>query len=264
MRDLHELPFRTAKIVLAFFVVMSGNPGKSWIEEQQTYNRLTQHHVCEPTLVFLLCCDDPALAEAISVGLVKSARLRLLKLARSCKFVISPLALLHILSTWSRSAALVRREKELHRRVISAAILAVVAADAEGSRVAVDAVEAKDAVYSETASVASMSGKASPGSEFKGEDHWPAHATRRNPVTGEVNEKFSAIREPFLDDVYGDIKGTKTTPVGIRARVLPALNSLLDMSAAYQAGLMVVTHMSSASSASTADGKTASAYRYKY
>jgi len=83
-------------------------------------------------------------------------------------------------------------------------------------------------------------------------------------VTGQFNEKFSAIREPFLDDVYGDIKGTKMTPVGIRARVLSALNSLLDMSAAYQAGLLVVTYMSSDSSASKADGKTASAYRYKY
>jgi len=67
-------------------------------------------------------------------------------------------------------------------------------------------------------------------------------------VTGQFNEKFSAIREPFLDDVYGDIKGTEMTPVGIRARVLSALNSLLDMSAAYQAGLLVVTYMSSDSS----------------
>jgi len=83
-------------------------------------------------------------------------------------------------------------------------------------------------------------------------------------VPGQVKEKFSAICEPFLDDVHGDIKDTNMTPGGIRARVLPALNSLLDMSAAYQAGLLVVTHMSSASSASKADGKTASAYRYKY
>jgi len=80
----------------------------------------------------------------------------------------------------------------------------------------------------------------------------------------QVNEKFSAIREPFLDDVYGDIKDTKMTSVGIRARILPALKSLLDMSAAYQDGLLVVTHMSSASSASKADGKAASAYRYKH
>ena len=83
-------------------------------------------------------------------------------------------------------------------------------------------------------------------------------------MPGQVKEKFSAICEPFLDDVHGDIKDTNMTPGGIRARVLPALNSLLDMSAAYQAGLLVVTHMSSASSASKADGKTASAYRYKY
>jgi len=138
--------------------------------------------------------------------------------------------------------------------------LAVVAADAEGGRSAVDAVEAKDAVYSETASVASISGKASPGSESEAEDHWPVHAKRYNPVTGQVNKKFSAIREPFLDDVYGDIKDTKMTPAGIWARVLPALSSLLDMSAAFQAGLLVVTHMSSASSASKADGKTVSAY----
>ena len=60
----------------------------------------------------------------------------------------------------------------------------------------------------------------------------------------------SAICEPFLDDVYGDIKDAKITPVGIRASV-------------YQAGLLVVTHMSSASSVSKADSKTASAYRYK-
>jgi len=152
-----------------------------------------------------------------------------------------------------------------HRRVISAAILAMVAADVEGGKAAVDAVESKDAVYSETASVASICCKASPGSASEAEDHWPVHAKRYNPVTGQINEKFSAIREPFLDDVYGgDIKDTKMTPVGIRARVLPALNSLLDMSAAYQAGLLVVTHMSSASSVSKANGKTASAYRYKY
>jgi len=54
------------------------------------------------------------------------------------------------------------------------------------------------------------------------------------------------------------------TPVGIRARFWPALNSLLDMSVAYQAELLVVTRMSSASSASKDDGKRASAYRYKY
>ena len=83
-------------------------------------------------------------------------------------------------------------------------------------------------------------------------------------MPGQVKEKFSAICEPFLDDVHGDIKDTNMTPGGIRARVLPALNSLLDMSAAYQAGLLVVTHMSSASSVSKANGKTASAYRYKY
>ena len=33
----------------------------------------------------------------------------------------------------------------------------------------------------------------------------------------QVNEKFSAIREPFLDDVCGDIKDTKMTTVGIQA-----------------------------------------------
>jgi len=90
-------------------------------------------------------------------------------------------------------------------------------------------VEAKDAVYSETASVASIRVKASPGSESEAEDHWPAHAKCYNPVTGEVNKKFSAIRKPFLDDDYDDIKDTKMTPTGIWARVLPALSSLLDM-----------------------------------
>ena len=50
-----------------------------------------------------------------------------------------------------------KRVAGMNRRVISAAVLAVVAADVEGSRAAVDTVEAKDAVYSETASVASMS-----------------------------------------------------------------------------------------------------------
>ena len=86
------------------------------------------------------------------------------------------------------------------------------------------------------------------------------HAKRYNPVTGQVNKKFSTIHEPFLDDVYGDIKDTKMTPVGIWARVLPALSSLLDTSAAFQAGLLVVTHKSSASSVSKADGKTVIAY----
>jgi len=38
-------------------------------------------------------------------------------------------------------------------------ILALLAADAEGGRAAVDAVEAKDVMYSETASVASIQGK---------------------------------------------------------------------------------------------------------
>jgi len=36
------------KIVLAFFVVMSCGPGKSWVEsleEEQAYKRLTQHHI---------------------------------------------------------------------------------------------------------------------------------------------------------------------------------------------------------------------------
>ena len=60
------------------------------------------------------------------------------------------------------------------------------------------------------------------------------------------------------------MKDTKMTPVRIRAHFWPVLNSLLDMSVAYQAELLVVTHMSSASSASKADGKRASAYRYKY
>ena len=112
--------------------------------------------------------------------------------------------------------------------------------------------------------MASISGKASPGSESEAEDHWPVHAKRCNPVTGQVNENFSAICEPFLDDVYGDIKDTKMTPAGIQAPDLPALSSLLDMSAAFQAGLLVVTHMSSASSASKAEGKTASIHWYKY
>jgi len=47
-------------------------------------------------------------------------------------------------------------KETVHRRVISAAILAVVAADAEGGRAAVDKVDAKDAVNSETSSVASI------------------------------------------------------------------------------------------------------------
>ena len=68
----------------------------------------------------------------------------------------------------------------------ASAILAVVAADAEGSRPAFDAVEAKDTVYSGTASVATICGKASPGSESKAEDHWPAHSKLYNPVTGQV------------------------------------------------------------------------------
>jgi len=46
-------------------------------------------------------------------------------------------------------------------------------------------------------------------------------------VTGKVHNKFYAICKPFLDDVYGDIKDTKMTPAGIRARVFPALSSLL-------------------------------------
>jgi len=72
VRDLHELPFRiTFQIVLAFFVVMSGGPGKSWIEEEeQAYKWLTHHHMCEPTLAFLLCRNDLALAEAMTAGKV--------------------------------------------------------------------------------------------------------------------------------------------------------------------------------------------------
>jgi len=62
-------------------------------------------------------------------------------------------------------------KETVHRRVISAAILAVVAADAEGGRAAVDAVEVQDAVYSETASVTSISGKASPDSESEAKDY---------------------------------------------------------------------------------------------
>jgi len=129
-----------------------------------------------------------------------------------------------------------KRVAAKHRHVVS--FLTMVASDAEGGRAAVHAEEAKDAVYSE--SLASISGKASPGSESEADDHRPAHAKRYNPVIAQVNAKFSesAIREPFLDDVYGDIKNTKMTPVVIRACVLPALNSLLDMPAAYQAGLM--------------------------
>ena len=71
----------------------------------------------------------------------------------------------------------------------------MVAADAEGGRAAVDALEAKDAVHSETASVASISGKASPGSKSEAEDHWLAHAKRYSPVTGQVNSKANNFSE---------------------------------------------------------------------
>jgi hypothetical protein len=43
----------------------------------------------------------------------------------------------------------------------------------------------------------------SPGSESEDEDHWPAHAKYYNPVTGQVNEKFSVMCETFLENVNG-------------------------------------------------------------
>jgi len=58
-----------SKIVLEVFVVNSDCPGKlRTLEEEQAYKWLMQHHICEPTLAFLLCRDDLVLAEAIPVG----------------------------------------------------------------------------------------------------------------------------------------------------------------------------------------------------
>jgi len=75
VRDLHELPFRIAfqdcSCILCRDVRRSQQVVDEDLEEEQAYKRLTQHHMCEPTLAFLLCCNNLALAEAMAVGLAK-------------------------------------------------------------------------------------------------------------------------------------------------------------------------------------------------
>ena len=75
MRDLHELPFRIAfqdcSCILCRDVRRSQQVVDEDLEKEQAYKRLTQHHMCEPTLAFLLCCNNLALAEAMAVGLAK-------------------------------------------------------------------------------------------------------------------------------------------------------------------------------------------------
>jgi len=147
------------------------------LEEEHAYTQLTQHHTCEPMLGFLLCRNDQALVQAMAVGLAKYfSETPLVEVGTElqvCDITTSMIADLKYMVCFKK-CGLGKKGKCVaakHRCVISAAILAVVAADAEGGRAAVDAVEVQDAVYSETASVTSISGKASPDSESEAKDY---------------------------------------------------------------------------------------------
>ena len=145
------------------------------LEEEQAYKRLTQHHMREPTLAVLLCRNDPALAQAVGLAkyLSETPLIEVGTELQVCDLTTSMTADLKYMVCFKK-CGLGKKGKCVaakHRCVISAAILAVVAADAEGGRAAVDAVEVQDAVYSETASVTSISGKASPDSESEAKDY---------------------------------------------------------------------------------------------
>jgi len=102
------------------------------LEEEQAYKRLTQHHMREPTLAVLLCRNDPALAQAVGLAkyLSETPLIEVGTELQVCDLTTSMIADLKYMVCFKkrRLGRKGKRDAAKHHRVISAAILAVVAA----------------------------------------------------------------------------------------------------------------------------------------